>query len=110
MKQPIQNLLYLVTTLVGLSIITSGCTSHKHHEQRQTQQFIDDKVTAERVQAALVGQGTYDYSHVQVTSTNGAVTLTGSVQNESAKQKADALAHSIHRVKSVENHLQSTQP
>ncbi len=82
----------------------TGCTGGHPHEQR-TGELLDDKVTAERVQEALRSNAAYDFPHVQITSANGTVTLSGSVENEQQKQKAAAIARSIHRVKTVENRI-----
>lgn len=82
----------------------TGCMGGHPHEQR-TGELLDDKVTAERVREALRSNAAYNFPHVQITSANGTVTLSGSVENEQQKQKAAAIARSIHRVKTVENRI-----
>lgn len=101
-------MIYNLGLAAALSAVMVGCASRHPHEQR-TDQLIDSKVTAERVQAALHGNSPYGFPRVQVTATNGTVTLSGSVQNEQERQQAAALARSIHRVKQVENRVQIDQ-
>jgi osmotically-inducible protein OsmY len=109
-----KNIIQCTGLALGLSMaatfsITLGCARRHPHEQH-THAFLDDKVTAERVKAALSSSASYHFPNVQVTATNGTATLSGFVSNEEQKAQAVALAQSIHRVKKVETQLQVERP
>lgn len=90
----------LATVIV---LAASGCFGG-HHKQRGAN-LLDDKVTASRVESALQGGGTNQFAEVHVASTNGVITLSGSVGSEEQKEKAERLATGVHRVHSVKNEI-----
>lgn len=109
MKPTIQKLVLACLIGAGASLpLFTGCASRHPHE-RQTDQFLDNKVTADRVQEALRNNATYQFPHVLASAANGTVTLSGYVENESQRQQAAALAMSVDRVKNIQNHIQIEQ-
>ncbi len=93
--------------LVGLisAVALLGCFGNKHPHEAKTQAFLDDEVTTERVQNALASARP-GFTNITVTTTNGDVTLTGSVPNASEKQEAERIAQTIHRVKKIDNKIE----
>ncbi len=85
--------------LLGAS---SGCLFH-HHKQVNAG-LLDDKVTADRVEAAL--KDSPDLKQVRVEANGGEVTLSGTVKNAGAKERAAQLARRVHRVHKLNNDIQ----
>jgi len=68
----------------------------------------DDRIK-EDINDRLSDDPFVDASDVDVTVTNGEVTLTGNVDHRSTKRRAEDLAESVSGVKNVENRLRVTQ-
>ncbi len=90
--------------LLTFALLCAGCFTH-HHRQIGAS-LLDDKVTADRVQAALQTDGNPELHGVQVHSAGGVVTLSGVVQHPAAKERAAQIARSVHRVKKLQNDIQ----
>ena len=89
---------------VVVAVLTTGCFgSHARHE-RHANDFLEDKVTAARVQGAL---GT-NFPAVQVVVSNGVAHLTGSVSSADQKERAAALARGVERVRGVQSDVRVT--
>ena len=85
----------LILTIVGCAIL-AGCATMDPRE--------DIRIEAE-VKARLVGEKTANLTRVGVTSTNGAVYLTGTVVSAEQREQAGALAGAVPGVKRVVNRL-----
>lgn len=83
--------------------ISCGCALHRHKQVGAS--MLDDKVTADRVEAALRA-GPKELKAVQVKSCGGVVILSGVVPSEEARERAMQLAKSVHRATMVADHLQ----
>ena len=97
--------------LLALCIVTvAGGLSSCARDQREKKNggFLDDKVTTARVRAALESDPAFTISQMQVTTSNGIVTLRGSVKNSSEKEKAGSTARKAARARKVENELEVT--
>ena len=88
--------------LLALVLLAAGCFGGHAQRERKASSFLDDKVTAARVQGAL---GT-NFPGVHVSVDNGVARLSGSVTTPEQKQRALALAQSVERVKKVQTDIQ----
>ncbi len=66
---------------------------------------LDDTAITAKVKSKLMGEHALKNSDISVTTTNGVVTLTGTVTNYNAKSLAESDAKMIQGVKSVDNSL-----
>ena len=87
---------------VMAALLASGCFGGHARRERKSSDFLDDKVTAARVQTAL---GT-NYPGVHVTVHNGVAQLSGSVRTPDQKDRVTVLARSVDRVKEVKTDVQ----
>jgi osmotically-inducible protein OsmY len=69
-------------------------------------QFIDDAAITAKVKAELIKDDTVKAGQVNVTTSQGIVQLSGSVDTLAAKQQAEVIAGRVAGVKSVMNSLQ----
>ncbi len=70
---------------------------------------VSDTAITAKVKAKLMGKASLKKSDVEVTTTNGVVTLNGAAASSSAKSAAEAMTKSVEGVKSVDNNLVVTQ-
>ncbi len=88
-------------------LMWAGCAGH--HVSSRTADRLDDKVIADRVEAALHRASAGAFAGVRVSAAGGVVTLSGQVPDAAAKAKAAELAQSIQHVQSVKDNLQVRQ-
>jgi osmotically-inducible protein OsmY len=97
----------IATTIICSSILlvltAFGCASNVGRTHRGD--LLDDKVTTERVSAALSRAGD-DFKNVKVESRDGVVILSGSTKSPEIRSRAEEIARSTHRVTSLEDRLQ----
>jgi hyperosmotically inducible protein len=67
---------------------------------------IDDTGTTAKVKAKFMAENNLSKSDINVTTTNGVVTLEGTASNSNAKEMAGVLANSVEDVKSIDNSLE----
>lgn len=72
---------------------------------REAGQAIDDSRITAAIKGKYVADDTLKALDISVSTTNGAVTLTGQVQNDGARSFAEQIAHSVDGVVSVDNQL-----
>jgi hyperosmotically inducible protein len=84
-----------------------GCTSNDADDshRRTTGQYIDDKVLVQKVKAALSDSPVYKFPDVKVNTYNGVVQLTGFVESNEQKRKAEEIARNVRDVTSVQNQI-----
>jgi hyperosmotically inducible protein len=70
--------------------------------------YIDDSLITTKVKAALLDDPLLSASRIEVTTDNGVVKLTGTVDSEQGANKARELAGSLEGVKSVQSDLSVT--
>ena|SRR5215831_5554208 len=92
---------FVASTALVLSL--SGCGTSPKHTHRPD--LLDDKVTAERVKAALDRSGP-EFKDIDVQASNGRVMLGGRVPSAEAKGRAEQIALSTHRVKDIDDRLE----
>ncbi|MEO7208019.1 MAG: BON domain-containing protein [Steroidobacteraceae bacterium] len=68
---------------------------------------IDDTVITAKVKTKLMNAQALGHSDIDVTTTNGVVTLEGSATSDKAKSLAESTALSVEGVKSVDNNLKT---
>lgn len=97
----------LVTAALASTILfAEGCNT----TQPPNRQLSDVQITT-RVKAKLASDiGGSSLTNVDVTTTNGVVTLSGQVQNADIKQKADTVTISVPGVTAVNNNIQVQSP
>jgi osmotically-inducible protein OsmY len=81
------------------------------YDRRTTGTVIDDQgIEFKAAYALFDNKEIYDQSHINVTSFNGVVLLTGETPSESLKQKATAEVKQIPKVKRIHNELAIAAP
>jgi len=99
--------------LFSLGVVTAlgfvGCASDndatQNSHKRSTGQYIDDKMLVQRVKAALGDSPVYKFPDVKVNTFNGTVQLTGFVESEEQKAKAEEIARNVRDVAGVQNQI-----
>lgn len=84
-------------------LLLNACSSNPRRTHRGD--ILDDKVTTERVQAALARAGS-DFEDVHAGTTNGVVVLSGSVRSDDLRSRAEQIVAGVHRDVQVEDNLQ----
>src|SRR5579862_3287142 len=74
---------------------------HAAHSDSAGAAISDSAITA-KVKSKLLGDSQVKSSHIKVVTTNGVVTLTGSVMSSDSKSAAVELARGVEGVKSVD--------
>ena len=97
------NILCVILAL-GVSAATglTGCAGDRYHES--TGEYVDDSSLTARVKSAL-GDDSYKYPDVKVTSFKGTVQLSGFVNDKDQKSRAGEIAKGVQGVKDVENNI-----
>ena len=99
----LQNILLLSLTMGCCLLGLIGCASNPNHTHRAD--LLDDKVTAQRVEAAFKDAGA-DFKNVTVKVNGGEVTLQGTVASPEIRSRAEELVQGTDRVTNVKNELQ----
>ena len=86
-----------------LAVFLVGCAGDRY--SRSTGEVIDDRAIHTKVKAALINDPVVAGSSIDVDVNRGVVTLTGAVNGEVAKQKAEQIVVGISGVKSIQNKL-----
>ena len=94
--------LALVVTPIGLGTLT-GCAGDRY--SRSTGEYIDDKALTSRVKGVLGDADGYDFSGVNVSAYRGTVQLSGFVNTDKAKDKAEEIARTAKGVQEIENNI-----
>jgi len=98
--------------LFSLAVVTAvgfvGCASDnadRDSHKRTTGRYIDDKMITMKVKSALGDSDVYKFPHVDATTFNGTVQLTGFVDTPEQKQKAEEIARNVRDVLGVQNQI-----
>lgn len=103
MKKEIAYLMIAASTTLVPAAFTTGCAVA--HHQETTREYIDDKGIVTKIKTALYADPLVKGTEVKVTSLNGVVQLSGFVDSEAAKQRAEQIAASTPDVAKVYNNL-----
>ena len=85
------------------AFFVTGCASDG--SSRSTGQFIDDTAIHAKAKAALINDPVVSGTKINVEVHEGVVTLSGAVNGEVAKTKAEEIARGVDGVRSVQNEL-----
>jgi hypothetical protein len=100
---------FVLFSIVGMVAAGfAGCASNDeagNHHDRTVGRYIDDKVLVQRVKSALGDNDIYKFDDVKVNTYQGTVQLTGFVETEDQKRKAEQVARNVHGVTSVQNQI-----
>ena len=101
----VERMKHLIGTPIalGLVIVATGCAGDR--ADRSTGQSIDDQATSSRVEEALSSDTAYKYTDVKVSTYQGTVQLSGFVDNNQLKERAEDLAKKTKGVKDVKNNI-----
>jgi osmotically-inducible protein OsmY len=99
------NLVIATALLAGTGglIATTGCASNR--DGRSSGQYMDDKSLIARVQHALNDNPEYKFDGVNVDAYLGKVQLSGFVNTDDQKSKADDIAKQVQGVQDVINNI-----
>ncbi len=107
-------LLFPLCLLQGCAtaVVTGAATGMSiAHDRRTTGSVIDDQGIEFKAASAIYKDKTlYDQSHINVTSYNGSVLLTGETPTEQLKQRAADLVRKIDKVRRIYNELRIAAP
>ena len=102
------NLLTLATLATGLAFGVAYAAAEDAAPQAHSDGLgavVSDTIITAKVKSRFMGEGSLGQSHVMVATTNGVVTLTGSVSSQQAMDVALVDANAVEGVKSVDNEL-----
>ncbi len=105
MKKLIRNfsMVAALAAIVSAATFTVGCAGDRNH--RSTGAYLDDKSIAAKVKADLIGDPDVKAAQVKVNVFRGDVQLSGFVDNDMQKQKAEQIARNVNGVNFVKNDL-----
>jgi hyperosmotically inducible protein len=97
----------LNAALAAIAVALSGCAADGPPEtKRTTGEFTSDAALTARVKSAIATDvGARTATAVNVTTYNGTVQLTGFVDNNDQKSRAEQAAKKVDGVKSVKNDI-----
>ncbi len=99
--------------IILLSLAASGpflaCSGGPSRSSRPVSQTFDDATITARVKTVLLNDTQVGALQINVTSTNGAVTLSGTVKSAADSERAVELAKTVAGVRSVDSQL-TVQP
>jgi hyperosmotically inducible protein len=107
MKKQFATLALVVVTGVVTPIAFVGCASSNDRDshKRTAGQYIDDKVLAQKVRSSLGDNDIYKFPDVKVNTYKGTVQLTGFVDSNEQRTKAEEIVRNVNGVTSVQNNI-----
>jgi hypothetical protein len=97
------NLLSIVCVIASCAAaLQTGCAGDRYRES--TGEYIDDTALTAHVKSAL-GSDAYKYPDVKVTTFKGAVQLSGFVNDNAQKDRAETVAKGVQGVREVINNI-----
>lgn len=103
MKTTSMSAIVAACVLVASPVLVSSCASAP--TQESTGEYIDDAVITSKVKTALLKHEEVSGLDVSVETFKGRVQLSGFVETQRAKTKAEEVARGVAGVKSVSNNL-----
>ena len=96
---------------IGVAAVGVGAGAAVAQDRRTPGSYIDDGLIEQKVRAAIRGEEILrDRSHVNVTSFNGLVLLTGQAPGESLRNRVTEIARDIPKVRAVQNEISLGAP
>ena len=96
----------LASSTFGLAVALSlvvGCAGNRY--QASTGEYIDDTAITAKVKTALIGDKDVSAGDVSVETFKGVVQLSGFVDSNYERQKAEEIARAVQGVEGVENKI-----
>jgi osmotically-inducible protein OsmY len=96
----------MMCTILSVDLMAAGwmgCAGTRTHES--TGEYVDDSTITTKVKAAFVKDPVVSALAVSVETFKGVVQLSGFVNTQEAKDRAEEIARSVRGVKSVTNSL-----
>jgi hyperosmotically inducible periplasmic protein len=87
-----------------LPIFTAGGSSSM--AAQSVGEYIDDAASTTAVKAKLIAEKAANFTRISVETNNNIVTLTGEVESEDQKERAEKVAKQVDGVKRVDNKLE----
>jgi hyperosmotically inducible periplasmic protein len=87
----------------SLALLATSCASDR--PERTAGESIDDQATARRVEEALRSDPSYKFTDVKVVAYEGKIQLSGFVEKDEQKGRAEDIAKKIPGVKEVKNDI-----
>jgi osmotically-inducible protein OsmY len=103
MKKQIAYMIFAMSVAVAPLALTTGCAVTGGRES--SGQYAKDKEIAARIKTRLYADSATKGTEIEVQSLRGVVQLSGFVENQAAKQRADEIAASTPGVVQVYNNL-----
>lgn len=101
----------VVLALAALALTGSACDRNEPRETAQQQQTpVSDGTVTMTVQSRYFGDATVKGHQVDVDTADGVVTLSGTVDSDAARSRAETIAQSVEGVKRVQNNLRVAAP
>jgi osmotically-inducible protein OsmY len=97
-----RNLLSAVSGLVAAAMLAACAGSAV---QESTGEYVDDSVITTKVKSQLITSGDTSGTSISVETFKGTVQLSGFVDTEEEKQRAESIAANVKGVRRVENRL-----
>jgi len=88
---------------LALAAALAGCSATAH--DRSTGQVVDDAALTAKVKASIAEEDGVSATSVNVTTYRGTVQLSGFVESEEAKRRAENAARDVEGVSKVQNDL-----
>jgi hyperosmotically inducible protein len=91
--------------LAPVAFVGCATSNDRDSHKRTAGQYIDDKVLAQKVRSAIGDSDVYKFPDVKVASFKGTVQLSGFVDTQEQRAKAEEIARNVNGVASVENNI-----
>ena len=101
-----QTTMYALKLAISVVILVALAGIAVAAEKETTGKYIDDSVITAKVKADLVKDPITKAREISVITDKGVVMLSGFVDTQSAKDKAEEIAKNVEGVKNVENDIQ----
>lgn len=103
MKKSLVTLIALLALSSGLTLLPSGCAGTATSES--TGEYVDDASITAKVKAAFVRDPIVKAMDVKVETFKGVVQLSGFVDTQDQKARAEQIARNIPGVQGVQNNI-----
>lgn len=112
---------FTLGALLAANVMLSGCapavvvggaaaTASVAHDRRTTGAVVEDQAIELRIKSALSDAGINKQAHINVTSYNAVVLLSGEAPGEALRSRAGELARDAEKVRRVHNEVQIAAP
>ena len=93
----------LCVSTAAMLVALTGCKTSAPKDERSDGRALDDKEITQNLEKSLEKERTYKFSGVKVSTFAGIVQLSGFVNSEEQKDRAEEIAQNVDGVKQVVN-------